>query len=380
MKAEKKKRRAARVILIILGVLLGGMAVLTALLLWASPGRVKPFLNADGKPLEGSVSEKIWVDINGAEQGMFIRGKSEDNPVLLFLHGGPGMPEYFLADAQDTGLEDEFTVCYWEQRGSGLSHLDGMDASAITAEQLVDDTIEVTRYLMERFGQQKIVLMAHSWGTFIGIQAAALAPELYTAYIGVGQVADTSESERLAYAYMLEQYEASGNDRMVKQLKAYDVPARTDAGIIPYFKSMLRDNAMHGLGIGTARDMDSVVTGIFLPVMKCPAYTLGEKVNIWRAKAFLRNETGLLKQLFSTRTADIVPQLRIPAYFVSGAYDLTVNRDLSKEYFTQLKAPVKAFYTFEDSAHSPMFEEPERFLQVMTQDVLAGETALADKG
>ncbi len=365
--------------LIVLGVMLGGILVLVAVLLIVSPGQIKPFSDDNGKPLAGSVSEKIWVNINDAEQGMFIRGKNTDNPVLLFVHGGPGMPEYFLAAAQDSGLEDQFTVCYWEQRGSGLSYKPGMDGDAITAEQLVSDTIEVTRYLQERFGQERIYLMAHSWGTFIGIQAAAQVPELYHAYIGVGQIADTPESERRAYAYMLAQYEAAGNTGMADRLKEYNVlEPQPDTSLLPYFKSMLRDKAMHELGIGTTRDMRSVITGIFRPVMKSPAYTLGEKISIWRAKAFLRSETGLLEQLFSSRAADIVPELKIPAYFISGAYDLTVNRDLSEEYFKQLQAPVKAFYTFEDSAHSPMFEEPNRFLEVMTRDVLVGGTSLAD--
>lgn len=372
---KTKKRKAVRVMLIVLGVLLGSMVVFVALLLLASPGQIKPYLDENGKPLAGSVSEKVWVNINGAEQGMFIRGRSNDNPVLLFVHGGPGMPEYFLADAQDTGLEDKFTVCYWEQRGSGLSYKPGMEGDSVSVEQLVADTVEVTRYLAERFGQEKIYLMAHSWGTFIGIQAAALAPELYHAYIGVAQVTDTPESERQAYAWMLAQYEAAGDNGMADKLKDYNVlAAQPDTALIPYFKSMLRDKAMHELGIGTARNMDSVVTGIFLPVMKSPAYTLGEKVTVWRAKAFLRSETGLLEQLFTTRTADIVPELQIPAYFISGVYDLTVNHDLSKEYYEQLKAPVKAFYTFADSAHSPMFEEPVRFLEVMEQNVLTGGT------
>ncbi len=376
---KTKRRKAVRVVLIVLGVVASGLLALTVLLLLVSSGQIKPYLDENGKPLAGSVSEKIWVSINGAEQGMFIRGKNIDNPVLLFVHGGPGMPEYFLADAQDTGLGDKFTVCYWEQRGSGLSYRNGMDMSCITVEQLVADTIGVTRYLQKRFGQEKIYLLAHSWGTFIGIQAAAQAPELYHAYIGVAQVTDMPESERRAYAWMLAQYEAAGNTGTAEKLKGYNVlETQPDTALIPYFKSMLRDNAMHELGIGTTRGMDSVVTGVFLPVMKSPVYTLGEKVNIWRAKAFLRSETGLLEQLFTTRTADIVPELSIPAYFISGAYDLTVNRDLSEDYFKQFKAPVKAFYTFADSAHSPMFEQPDRFIEVMTQDVLTGGTSLAD--
>ncbi len=372
-------RRTVKIMPIVVGALLGCVAVLTAALLVMSPGRGKPYTGTDGEPVAGSLSEKIWVSIGGIEQGMFIKGKSADNPVMLFVHGGPGMPEYFLAETYDTGLEDRFTVCYWEQRGAGLSHHTGMTGDGITAEQLVSDTIDVTNYLRARFGQDKIYLMAHSWGTFLGIQAAAKAPELYHAYIGVAQMADAAESERQAYAYMLERYRAAGDASMVRQLSSWNLLSeQTDTALIPYFKSMLRDKAMHQLGVGTMHDMNSVVTGVFLPVMTCRAYTLGEKINVWRAKTFLRSETGLINQLFTTKMANAVPKLDIPAYFLCGAYDYTVSYDLSKAYFGLLKAPVKGFYTFAQSAHSPMFEEPQLFMDILTRDVLTGQTGLAD--
>jgi pimeloyl-ACP methyl ester carboxylesterase len=372
--------KAVRVMIWVLAGILGVLAVLAAALLLISPGRVQPYLDGDGKPLQGSVSEKIWVDIGGVRQGMFIRGRSDKNPVLLFVHGGPGMPEYFLAEKSDAALEDQFTVCYWEQRGAGLSYENGMSGASITADRLIEDTIEVSRYLFERFGRQKIYLMAHSWGSFLGIQAAAKAPELYRAYIGVAQVTDTAESERLAYARMLELFEANGNRGMVQKLKAWDVPnTRPDTALIPYFKSMLRDEAMHMLGVGTMRDMDSVVTGVFIPSLRSRAYTLPEKITLWRAKAFLRSETNLLQALFTTRIRDTVPELTIPAYILFGKYDLTVNPNLAKEYLNALKAPLKGFYTFTNSAHSPMFEEPERFIEIMKRDVLEGKTSLADR-
>lgn len=288
------------------------------------------------------------------------------------------MPEYFLADQYATGLEDRFTVCYWEQRDGGLSYSPDIPAQSVTTQQLVSDTIEVTNYLRQRFGQEKIYLMAHSWGTYIGIQAAAKAPDLYNAYIGVAQISQMFESERLAYRYMLDQYAAAGNTRMVERLKDYPV-LESDAGVRAFFTSGLRDEAMHGIGGGTMHNMKSVVTGIFLPVMHCRAYTLGEKINIWRAKAFLRSKTVLLDELFFADLTTKVPKLEIPTYFFSGKYDYTVNHDLSKAYFMSLDAPVKGFYTFEQSAHSPMFEEPEKFMQIMEQDVLTGTNALADK-
>ncbi|MCE5197064.1 MAG: alpha/beta hydrolase [Negativicutes bacterium] len=362
---------------ITLAFLLGCVFILTGILLVISPGKPEPFLDKNNSMLEGSISEKVIVNIGGVEQGMFIKGKNTKNPVLLFLHGGPGMPEYFLAEKYPTGLEDHFTVCYWEQRGAGLSYNADISAQDLTAEQLVSDTIEATNYLRERFGQDKIYLMAHSWGSFLGIQAAAQAPQLYIAYIGVAQISQMAESEKLAYTYILEQYTAAGNNEMIKKLKNYPV-LESDIAVRSFFVSLLRDRTMHELGIGTMHNMKSVITGIFIPVFQCRAYTLKEKITVWRAKAFLRNDTKLIDQLFSADLTAEVSQLKIPAYFISGKYDYTVNYDLSKVYLKHLQAPVKGFYTFEQSAHSPMFEEPEKFTQIMLEDVLNKSTALAD--
>ncbi len=145
--------------------------ILVAALLLMSPGKPYPILDANGRPLAGSISEKIWVNINGVEQGMFIKSKDATNPVLLYLHGG--MPEYWLTQRYPTGLEDDFTVIWWEQRGLGLSYRPGIPSESITVEQMVSDTLAVTNYLRHRFGKEKIYLMAHSGGSFIGIQAAA---------------------------------------------------------------------------------------------------------------------------------------------------------------------------------------------------------------
>jgi len=138
--------------------------MIAAVLLRWSRGKPKPYLDEKGKVPVGSISEKIHVCINGAEQGMFIKSRNVENPVLLFLHGGPGMPEYFLTQRHSIRLEDHFTVCYWEQRGAGLSYNPDIPPETLTGEQLVSDTLAVTLYLRKRFGREKIYLMAHSWG------------------------------------------------------------------------------------------------------------------------------------------------------------------------------------------------------------------------
>ncbi len=321
------------------------------------------------KKRAAGLSEKCFADINGVKQGMFIISEDISNPVLLFVHGGPGMPEYFLEVTYPTGLQSLFTVCYWEQRGAGLSYCPGMSPERMTVDQLIDDTIGVSRYLCEHFGQQKIYLMAHSWGTYIGIQAAEKAPELFHAYIGIGQIAQMFESERIAYAYMLGEFKKRGNMKMVRRLLKYPVLDSDDA-VLAFFHTVLRDQAMHKIGIGTMRHMTSVMTGVFIPVLRCRAYTLRERITIWKARAFLRSRTELIHRFFTAELMSRTIRLDIPCYFMSGQYDYTVNFGLSKKLLDQIEAPKKAFYMFERSAHSPMFEEPERMKRILSEHVL----------
>ena len=372
-------RRAGRVLMFLcaaaLALGLGGWALLRS---W-SPGVPMPVPGADGRPVPGSISEKIFVEIGGVRQGMFIRSADPSNPVLLFVHGGPGMPEYFLEESTPTGLDSRFTVCWWEQRGSGLSYSPGMDPATLTVDRLVSDTLEVADYLRARFKKEKIYLLGHSWGSFLGIQAAARGPEKFHAYIGAAQVADQAESERRAYSYMLDRYMDAGDEKKLRKLWKYPVLDSGEDVLLAYAGSLLRDESMHELGIGTTHTMKSVVTGVFLPVWRSRAYTIREKADIWKAKAFLARSTDLRRRLLTARPEAEILSLEIPAYFLSGRHDLTVSRDLSRRYLDTLSAPVKGFYTFEDSAHSPMFEEPEKFLRILAEDVLAGTTALADR-
>ena len=371
-----RKVKANNVMLTIAFILLAAILLLGGLLLAWSPGKTEPFLDENGDLLVDSISEKIYVTINGLEQGMFIKSKDSHNPVLLFVHGGPGMPEYWLTQRYPTGLEEFFTVVWWEQRGAGLSYHPDISPEAMTAEQFVSDLLAVTNYLRERFGQEKIYLMGHSWGSYIGIQAAAQEPELYHAYIGVGQVSYQIQSEKLAYEYALEQYEQAGNRRMLQRLEA---APPTDTIPLPTAYMALRDEYMHGIGIGTTRDMQSVVTGIFLPSWQFPEYTISEKVNLWRGKIFSRSRRfNLWDQMQATDLTQQVTELEIPVYFFHGKYDYTCAYPLARNYFEKIEAPIKGFYTFEQSAHSPIFEEPEKMMVILREDVLAGTNNLAD--
>lgn len=375
MSGTKQKsfaRKVGNIMWIFISILLAFIIFLVIVLqIWSYPGKPKPFLDENGDVLTGSISEKLYININGVEQGMFIKSKDVNNPVLLYLHGG--MPDYFLTEKYPTGLEDYFTVVWWEQRGTGLSYSADIPRESITSEQMISDTLELTNYLRQRFNKEKIYLMGHSGGTFFGIQVVAQHPELYFAYIGVAQMSNQLKSEKIAYDYMLEQFQKNGNTKMVKKLEGAPVTATH----VPLEYQMIRDVAMHSLGIGTTHDMDSIVTGIVLPSWQSRDYTLSEKFKMWRGKA-AGGISALWSEVMVTDLSREVTEFAIPIYFMEGVYDYTCVYSEAKAYFDVIHAPVKGFYTFEQSAHSPMFEEPEKVQKIIVNDILTGTNRLAD--
>lgn len=366
-------RNAGRVSVIagaaFLGCLLGAIGLLA---LWSYPGRPKPFVDESGAPLPGSLSEKIFIDVNGVRQGLIVESKNLSNPVLLYLHGG--MPEYFLSRRYPTGLEDLFTVAWWEQRGSGLSYSPDIARESLTTEQFISDMLAVTDYLRQRFGQDRIYVMGHSGGTFFGIQAAARSPERFYAYIGVGQMANQRKSEQLAYSYVLQRYRDMGDREMVRKLEA--APVTLD-GDIPHAYLAVRDEAMHRLGVGTMHHMTDFMQGLFLASLQTREYTLSEKVGLWRGKSSA-GVSALWAEQTKTDLSRTLQTIDLPVYFFHGTFDYTVNYSLARAYLERLSAPVKGFYTFEQSAHSPMFEEPEKMLRILREDVMAGSARQAD--
>ncbi len=352
------------VALLLLVVALAGGAIW---LLIVSPGRPDPLRDAAGNVIPGSISERVMVEIGGIPLGMLVQSVDPANPVLLFLHGGPGMVEFFMEQEYPTGLERHFTMVWWEQRRAGMSFRADIPPETMTMAQMIADTIEVADYLRARFGQGRIVLLGHSWGSYLGIQAAAAAPDRFLAYVGMAQIVHQLRSEVMAHDYLLAAYRARGDTAMVRRLEVAEVSM--EAGTSPEWMR-LRDGAMHRIGVGHTHDMRSVITGIFLPMWRVRAYTVAEKINIWRGKLWSR--PCFWEQMLRDDLGSRLTNFDLPVYFLVGRHDQTVNPELSRAYFDTIEAPVKGFYMFENSAHSPLFEEPERATAILLNNVLAG--------
>lgn len=142
------------------------------------------------------IQENIYITIGGIEQYLQIRGEDRDNPIILWLHGGPGFPLTYLTYYYQPALEKDYTIACWEQRGCGRTFYRNKGGGNLTIEQLLADTDEVIDYLRERFGQEKIIIIGQSWGTVLGMDYINIHPEKVAAYIGVGQVTNFSQGKK----------------------------------------------------------------------------------------------------------------------------------------------------------------------------------------
>jgi len=354
-------KRYLRIVLVsIVAVLLIGFFDL----LINSPGKIEPLTDASGKVIPHAIAEKNEIEIGGIRQGFFIRSENPANPVILYLHGGPGSPELPMIIPTESGerLEKYFTVCYWDQRGAGLSYGKSIDSSTMTVDQMVQDAHEMTKYLQRRFKKNKIYIMGHSWGTYLGVKTVERYPGDYLAYFGIGQVTNQLESERLAYDYMLQHASEIGDKKHVAKLKEFDKFA-PDFPNQRYLRSV-RSNLMEEDGIGIMhKDASMLRIAKFILLFK--GYTLSEKINYIRGMSF--SSKYVFPYLISDNLFESSKSLEIPVCLISGKYDYQVSYALARKYMEVVSAPKKAFFTFENSAHSPNMEETEQFVRTVRE-------------
>ena len=182
---------------------------------------------------EKSISELRKVEINGTELEVMIRGDHKENPIVIFVHGGPCCSEIPYVRKYQNLLEQNFTIVHYDQRGSGKSYDFGTDYSDVYANTHVEDLIELTKYIEEYLGQEKVILIGHSYGTYIATMAASQEPELYQAYVGIGQVSYMIESELDGLNKCINAAKIAGDMEDVKQLESFRNDIEQGNAIVP---------------------------------------------------------------------------------------------------------------------------------------------------
>ncbi len=344
------------------------VAVVMANLSWAPSLR-----DSNGKKIpktDKNIAELISIDVNGSKQWISVRGIDRDAPVLLFIHGGPGSPEMtMMREYFGGGLERSFVVVGWDQRGAAKS-FNAAKGTTLTIDSTIEDARAVIDYLRARFGKEKVFVVGHSWGSLIGTLLTSKYPDRIAGYCGIGQLVSGIENEKISYAWALAQAKQRNDSKGIKALESIATYGENPAESDRMKHLMIERKWLNAYGGATGHN-PSFMGHMLGNVLLAPEYTFMDKVN------YMRGNMGSLKAMWdSVLERDLgkeVPRLEVPVMFAAGRYDYNVPSPLAEAYFQTLEAPRKRFVWFENSAHSPCFEEPVKFSEELTAFFLENE-------
>ncbi|MDQ6623070.1 MAG: alpha/beta hydrolase, partial [Verrucomicrobiota bacterium] len=305
------------------------------------------------------------IQLGGVRQWIQIRGQDRTHPLLLVIHGGPGLPDMPQAYV-NAALEKDFVVVQWDQRGAGKSFRS--DMPGMNLEQFVSDAHDLVVRLRERFQQPQIFLVAHSSGSVIALRLLAQDPQMFRAYVGISQAIDLAESERILYQFAVDSAAQNHDEEATKELNKIGPPPWSSESQLQISQKWVNHFAPDKFGaLSPAR----------LRLAFCsPAYSLLDLVRFVRGAKFSFDH--LWPQLFALNLKTEVPRLDVPVYFFVGRDDHVVTAQVQEEYFQALDAPRgKELIWFEHSAHWPQLEEPEKFAREMSGRVLRENPAAA---
>ena len=350
-----------------IGIGLGAFVLLLlGTLLYLSPQKTADFKGAEGKPLANSIAEIVDLELNGVSQRLVIRGKNKANPVLLHIHGGPGFPDYAFIKESGANIEDLFTVCYWEQRGAAASFNENIPAQSMSLQQIVADGEALTQYLRKRFKKDKIYVQGHSWGTTVGTFLAQKSPELYQAYIGIGQMANSRLSEQVSYDFALAAAKKANNRTDIKLLEKIGRPPYQTAA--DWLNAVMPERTIMRKYENPKGKPPKSLFDFYKTFILYRAYSIGDKLKIAKGEAF--SMQNLWMEAINVNLFEQVPSLGIPVYILQGKYDKHTCTAVAKNYFDSLKAPMKKYFEFEYSGHDPHLTEFEKYREVIQTQIL----------
>ena len=323
------------------GIIILSLIVLLFLVRWIGMG-------INRRTPSGGINKSMYVDINGSKQWISIYGKDKNNPVLLYLHGGPGVASSLYDYAFTRKWSDVYTVVTWDQRGCGKRY-DKSHPETITAGILMQDGKAMTEFLRDFLQVKKITLLGHSWGSYFGANLALAQPEYYEAFIGTGQFIDRDENERRLYDAALTWSENDTEGReMVEKWGATleDVSLRSKI-MDRYGYGMMKDGTDYSLSA-------AVLFNPYYSLKDILDYLKREQLSAEYKSFFLSD--GFLDMSLTGRY-----DYEVPYYNINGDIDYQTNYSLACEYFEQVNAPKKQMFVMKDATHGLLESRSEEF-------------------
>ena len=303
---------------------------------------------------EGGINESMYVEINGTQQWISIYGQDKNNPVLLYLHGGPGSSSSAYDYAFTRQWADEYTVVTWDQRNCGKSYSEDQNDTELTYDLMMSDGVEITNYLRDYLGKEKITLLGHSWGTYLGSNLVLEYPELYECYIGVGQLVDMDLNEE---AFREVAMTWVGNDTnglaLIDQLTIGDYSQ-------DYYAARNQLMQMYGYDMfADETDYNMLAAEYFNPY-----YSLADFWNV------LNSDWSVYEEFLNSDEFDRFSlidetEYQVPVFYILGDRDYQTNYLIAQDYFATIDAPYQDIFIMEDTRHGLLETKSDEFSEIL---------------
>lgn len=321
-----------------------------------------PIVYKNGKVVSASIAELKKVKLNGSDEWITIRGKNKDNPILLFLAGGPGGSQLSKTRDQLKVLEDKFVIVDWNQAGSGKSY-NAAKIDSLTPKRYIKDAYKLTKYLCQRFDKKKIYVCSESWGSALGIMLVKKYPELFYAFVGTGQMISFVDTELYCYNTAIQIAKEKSDTKMVQKLKSQLPP--------PYYSKVTSKSASYLIYLSNYMSKDLNISNPGYHTLRdiaVPEYGLYDKLNF--ILGTVNTFDHVYPQLYGIDFRKQIKKIDVPVYFLEGRHDVNTPTKLTQEYCDMLDAPNKELIWFEHSGHDPWMNESEKFCDTMVNVLL----------
>jgi pimeloyl-ACP methyl ester carboxylesterase len=342
--------------------ILGGFLLVSLLAVIASQvfAATPPITDANGQPIPGSITTLEKIEINGTEQWITVRGHDVSKPILLNLGmGGPGGGGFSTRSLYEP-LEKDFLVVSWDEPGTGKAY-HAVPISTLTVDRFVEDAYTLTMYLRERFHQDKIYVYGVSWSSIIGIKLIQQHPELFYAFIGNGQMVNTTENDILGYEFALDYLEKKGDLKTLEMLRRNGPPPYTGENVTGRYVDYLDELNVY---MGMPR------LSVIVPIVPFLATEYGYVDKINHTRGIIDSFDVIYPQLKDLDFMAQAPKLEVPVYFFAGRYDVNAMYTIVEEYYNMLEAPRKELIWLE-GGHGLGGDNLHQFVDVMLNQVLA---------
>ena len=320
-----------------------------------------------GNRLELEVDSRERVSINGTKQAIYLAGEKRDNPILLWLDGGPGGSEMGWVRTYLGDLHRDFTIVCWDQRGVAASYAAAKNGMEV--EHYVEDVIALSELLAERFDQEKIFLLGHSWGGFLGSLAAVERPDLFHAFIAASPHVNSTENDTIGYKMILEGAKQRGDSKTIKILEKIGLPPYEkidkEGNLVgdgeAYYALLSR---LYSYSPSAPSDQGFRSEKMFL----APEHSFFSKINLVRG--VIRGTKTVYPKIRHRSLEEEANRFTIPLFVINAAYDMTCVSSITERWYESVEAPEKKMLYLENSGHNGIYTESDRFMQFMKNHVL----------